>query len=501
MPSYRRTIQRPAEYGATGVVAQLVLCMVAAVAAGVGCIVAGILVAVFAMEHPYGGRRDPRATLAVGLLLLGCIILLCLLPRSDRFPTPGPRLAPEDHPTLFNLIRELAAATGQQMPREVYLTTGFDIVFDRPGGWLGFGKRWVMTIGLPLLEMLNPEEVRGLMARAFYHHHNGEHALASWIYRRRSREQRIRRDSREGISLPSIPDIYAKTFLSISDPFARQQEFAADALAASLVGPAPVIFALRSPDESSQLFEHYWTEEVVPVLEGGYLPPIIEGFRLFAASSRVPVLREELHQAALDRARLVQEYSELPTTDERAKALSEEWAFESVERERDSATGLLGDLTQAERELAGQAQQVLASQLTPVRWADVAEKVWVERWRNRATPCASELWALRVDELPLLVKSLDDVAGRLRLREFELITPEERSKRTVELLCIGLALTLAREGWEHRWSPGEKHIFEKNGVRLDPFQTIAQCISGDLSSNRWSTICTSTGLMRERIGM
>src|SRR5688572_25075463 len=63
-----------------------------------------------------------------GQLLVGCVlsalaILWSILPRVDRFVDPGPRLTADKHPRLFQQITEVAAATGQAMPSEVYLVS------------------------------------------------------------------------------------------------------------------------------------------------------------------------------------------------------------------------------------------------------------------------------------------------------------------------------------------------------------------------------------------
>src|SRR5262245_41688476 len=51
----------------------------------------------------------------------GFAIFWSLAPRPDRSTPPGTRLMPEEQPRLFELIAEVASATGQPMPTEVYL--------------------------------------------------------------------------------------------------------------------------------------------------------------------------------------------------------------------------------------------------------------------------------------------------------------------------------------------------------------------------------------------
>jgi heat shock protein HtpX len=66
------------------------------------------------------------------------------VPRPDRFEPPGPVLAPDRQRRLFGLIGEVATATGQAMPREVYLVPDVNAWVAVRGGVMGFGSRRVM---------------------------------------------------------------------------------------------------------------------------------------------------------------------------------------------------------------------------------------------------------------------------------------------------------------------------------------------------------------------
>src|SRR5262245_56016851 len=62
-------------------------------------------------EWKYVGRLDVKiAAVCIGA---GLTILWALVPRADRFHPPGPRLDESVHPRLFEVIRQVATATGQ----------------------------------------------------------------------------------------------------------------------------------------------------------------------------------------------------------------------------------------------------------------------------------------------------------------------------------------------------------------------------------------------------
>ena len=87
--------------------------------------IAGGLLWIPYAEVMYLERLDIRiAAVCVGA---GAAILWSLRPRFDKFAPPGPRLHPEDQPKLFDLIDEVAGATGQSRPAEVYVVPDVNV--------------------------------------------------------------------------------------------------------------------------------------------------------------------------------------------------------------------------------------------------------------------------------------------------------------------------------------------------------------------------------------
>jgi hypothetical protein len=75
----------------------------------------------------------------IALLCLGAggAILFAILPRVDKFEPPGPQLRDADHPRLFSLIRDVATATQQELPTEVYLLSDVNAWVTHRGGVMG----------------------------------------------------------------------------------------------------------------------------------------------------------------------------------------------------------------------------------------------------------------------------------------------------------------------------------------------------------------------------
>ena len=69
---------------------------------------------------------------------IGAIVILwSVFPRVDHFEPPGPRLSRKKFPALFQEIEKMAQATGQSMPRDVYLIPAVNAFVAERGGFHG----------------------------------------------------------------------------------------------------------------------------------------------------------------------------------------------------------------------------------------------------------------------------------------------------------------------------------------------------------------------------
>ncbi|HZT56606.1 MAG TPA: M48 family metallopeptidase, partial [Burkholderiaceae bacterium] len=144
---------------------------------------AGLLGFFVYAEFTHARHVNGRAVIAAGVAM--AVILWSVAPRIDRFPDPGVRLRRERQPKLWQLIEEVAQATAQPMPAEVFLVTDVNAFVAQRGGLLGIGSRRVLGIGLPLLQLLTVAEVRAVLAHEFGHFHGGDTKLGPWIYKTR----------------------------------------------------------------------------------------------------------------------------------------------------------------------------------------------------------------------------------------------------------------------------------------------------------------------------
>ena len=120
-----------------------------------------------------------------GIVIAG-ILLWSVLPRTDKFNPPGLRLPRSSQPHLFAKIDEIALMLDEPLPHEVYLIGEVGARVADRGGFVGFGGRRVMGVGLPLLSILNVSQFRGVTAHEFAHYYAGDTRLGPWIYKTRT---------------------------------------------------------------------------------------------------------------------------------------------------------------------------------------------------------------------------------------------------------------------------------------------------------------------------
>ena len=107
----------------------------------------------------------------------GLSILWSIGPRRYRFGPPGPRLDPAGDPDLFAVIQDVATATSQAMPADVYVINGVTAFVGQYGGVMGFRSRRVMGLGLPLMHAVSVQQLKAILAHELGHYSSGHAVL------------------------------------------------------------------------------------------------------------------------------------------------------------------------------------------------------------------------------------------------------------------------------------------------------------------------------------
>ncbi len=413
-------------------------------------------------------------------------ILWSIIPRPERFHAPGPALEAASNPRLFKELTDVAAKVGEPMPHEVYLVPDVNAGVRERGGFMGFHGRRVMLLGLPLLQVLTISEMRAVLAHEFGHYHGGDTRLAPWIYKTREAIIRTVQHLSSSSSLLHLPFVwYGKLFLRVTQAISRRQEFEADALAARTVGARPLTTGLRTIFGAALAYDGYWRDEVVPVLNAGFLPPLADGFAQFLREPRVAGAVDKATQEEMTTPR-IDPYDSHPSLPDRIKALAAlppgpEPASEPP------ALSLLDNAAGAETPLATSLLKPGTPALRPVAWPDVGIEVVVPYWEARVKREPQVLAGQTVADIPRLMPP-QDWAENPRIGRYS-------------ILGAALGLALVASGWTVESLPGAPPVLHRGTDRVEPFGVVEELADGKLTEQSWQERAAALGIANLRLSV
>jgi heat shock protein HtpX len=455
--------------------------------------IAGALVWIPYAEWTYLERVHPK--IAFFCLGMAGAIVFAVMPRPDRFEPPGPRLDQTTHPDLFAAIREVASATNQEMPFDVFLVNDVNAFVTQRGGMMGFGSHRVMGLGLPLLQGLTVSELKSVVAHEFGHYAAGDVKLGPWIYKTRAAIGRAVVTLEESW-LSGIFNAYGKIFLRLTHAISREQEFLADALAARTVTPAAAVSALRKTEALAPAFASYWRNEVGPALNAGCLPPLTSGFQQFLSSEQVTDALQKLVRTS-EAEGTTDAFDTHPPLRDRVAALTAAAPAPATLLDNRAAVALLRDAERDAVSLLEFAAGVNACDaLRRVDWNQLALEVYPAQWRAATTHHAKFLQPFTADALPAGRRAYAD-AGKILSPSGE---TDLRIRFVVQALSMAVAVALLDTGALPDHVPGSTMVFRKSGASLDPFTAIAELAAGTLSPDAWKAQCQLMGIAGRPLG-
>ncbi|MDJ0867401.1 MAG: M48 family metallopeptidase [Myxococcota bacterium] len=440
----------------------------------------------------YFGTGRVHARVAFGCLVTAGVILWAVVPRRDHFEPPGPELLPDDQPELFELIERVAEETGQEPPRHVFLVNQVNAFVTDRGGWMGFGSQRVLGLGLPLLQALSVAELRAVLAHEFGHFHGGDVQLGPWIYKTRSAIGRAIQGFADSWMRKPF-EWYGTLFLRITLAISRQQEYAADQLAAKVAGAPSMASALARVHGAALAFDPYWEAELAPSLNGGVFPPMAEGFSRYLAAPSIAEQVERAVGSEIEEGKS-DPYDSHPALPERLAALGgPEVRLEAAQGQ--ASIELLRDLPGLEKRLvAWLSSDEVANRLDRVAWDEVAQRVFAPEWPELARRFGPFLVGLRAGEVPEVLASLDRDPRHLDALAGRTLELEERRNAASAAIGRGLAAALVGRGAAVHGLPGEAVELACGDERVRPFSLPAQLLEGSVSADEWRSLCARLGI-------
>ena len=431
-----------------------------------------------------------------GKVVLFCLVgagsvLWAIVPRPDRFEAPGPRVHPADEPELFRTLDEVAAATAQAMPAEVYFVNDVNAFVTQRGGVMGLGSRRVMGLGLPLMQALTIQEFKGVLAHEFGHYSSGDVGLGPWIYKTRGAIGRTIEHLADNI-LQKIFIWYGSLFLRITHAISRRQEFVADAVAARTVGPGVMMSALRKVRGAAMAFDGYWHGELGAVIGSGYLPPLSQGFARFLKAEPVAT-RVRSIIAEAEKSDQTDPFDTHPALGERLTALAALGTGGAIDDR--PASALLTNVQKWERRvLASVVNDEWARGLKSVEWDKVAEAVYLPMWQQRIKDHGHLLRGRTIATVPHAPDEFVRLGLATRKQDEEEITNEAAFGRAWHLLIAAIALPLVEMGWRASALPGEEVILHREAQEFRPYTELSAVVNNEVVPGWWNDRCRALGI-------
>ena len=177
----------------------------------------------------------------------------------------GLKLDRENAPALMELLDSLRSRLNSSPFHRVLLTREYNAsVCQIPLlGMFGWHRNY-LSLGLPLMQSLSAGEFEGVLAHEFAHLSRGHAGLGNWLYRLRRSWQHLihqlqRRQNGGGQVFSRFLGWFWPRFNAHAFVRSRANEYEADAVAASLVGPARMATALtRVAVYGRHLDEGFW---------------------------------------------------------------------------------------------------------------------------------------------------------------------------------------------------------------------------------------------------
>jgi heat shock protein HtpX len=423
------------------------------------------------------------------------IIIWSIFPRPNKFADPGPRLDKTVNPQIFEVIENIAKSMDQKMPSEIYLVPNINAWVSQRGGFMGMGSSRVMGIGLPLLETTTVSQLRGIIAHEFGHYYSGDTKLGPWIYKTRGALGRTITSLQKNRSILQLPFVaYGKMFLRITQAISRRQEFMADILSARLVGPRALMESLKSLGANSVAFDSYWHEEIAPVLNAGYHPPIMNGFNRFLSSSFIAPKLTEFQENEMKHS-ITDPYDSHPSLRARLASLQKIENTGNIESDNRKASCLLINPTNFEKDLLlSLYKKEFVDKLKPVNWGEVINLVYYPAWKNLVEKHGS---GLKGTTLSSVTSSLIKSSEFKKKNVYPKTIGDNAEAQEIYLCSLmggSLSLALYKLGWETELTPGEPLSFRNNGNTICPFEIFPNITNGIISEADWQARCAALGI-------
>lgn len=447
----------------------------------------------------YATTHRGNLWLAFFCVATGFAILRAIVPQRLKFEDPGVRFDEQSQPRLARLVADVSQQSGERAPDDMFLTLEMNAAVLEVGAGLRGGGRRVLIVGLPLLRTLTGSQLRAVIAHELGHYAGGDTRVGPVTYRTREAIGRtiasLSRDDSAGRRVVRAPFIwYGNAFLRITNAISRQQEFAADALAVRVAGRKAQEGTLRAVHAGGAAFDPYWAGEIVPALNAGLLPPVIEGFERFRRAPSIAKGEAEYLERELAEGKS-SPYDSHPSLSERLEAIARAPEAARAEDDDSPALGLVDNIEKVEGELVNSLlTPEAAGTMRPVGWEAIGDELYGRHYSELVLEHGFPVVGRgRLSDLPAIAAGLTARASALHDQNDQL-TSEAAQSLAGTVVGAALALALQRQGFSLHADPGDPVTLRRGEHTIEPFATLTALESGEMSADDWTQLQAKAGV-------
>lgn len=466
---------------------------------------------------PFSGPANlgyMRLLLSVFGLVAGPTILWSLVPQKEQHEVNGVRIDLETETRLAKEIEAISGNLREPMLSEVYLISDANAFVSEQGRAKGFGRRRILALGLPLLQMLTIAQFRAVLAHEFAHYYAGDTRLGPWVYNARrslmrvyenlGKKSEVLRFLGQGGVVSVVYRLlmgglrmYWQLFMRITQAISRRQEARSDELACYIAGSQPLIEGLEGIRRCNAGLTAYWNSFVLPVAMGGFQPDLTNGFQQFMqVPQTIEATSEYLsRQASVVKPSPFDSHPPLNIRIEQARQINMPTPQGSALIDADlPMISLIGSIGLLEASLVKKVvPAVAAADLKPLNWDTAGIDVYIPAWSKRVADYLCFLSAKKMGDLSALVLDPRPLAKEVYIATAGKLNLQQRIACAYDVLFCAFALCLLENGWKLITKPG--YLALENGAStVDPAFVIGALKSGALTVVSWRSFRTERGI-------
>jgi heat shock protein HtpX len=495
--------------------ALVVVSYLLAIAIALGCLALPI---VLFWYLPIGGQFNfvlYRLLFSAFGVVAGGTILWSLIPSSDKHEVKGVRIDLGKEKRLAQEIEAIAEALHERMPSEVYLIGDANAFVREEDEAKGFGRRRILGLGLPLLQMLTIAQFRAVLAHEFAHYYAGDTLLGPLVYEARETMSRLyknlgknseamlflrrwRMGSNAYLLMMLGLRTYWKIFMRTSQAISRRQEMRCDELACYVAGSQSLIEGLEGIHKCGLGLSAYWNSFVLPAAIGGFQPDLANGFQQFMEAPQIVKATSEYlsKQESITEPSPFDSHPPLNMRIEQARRLDMP-APQSSKLPGSSDLPMISLIENVAELEAGLLKKVVpavaAANLKPLKWETAGADVYIPGWRKRVADYLPYLAGKKMADLPLLVLDPRPVAMEVYNATAGRLNESQRIASAYDILFCAFALCLLENGWKLITQPGNLTL-ENGTSTVDPATVMGELRTGKLSVVTWRSFRAERGI-------